>query len=183
MISWALLCYSGLSTQRNEKLQWLKCWEMTQTVPSPRPLPRIISHFPTLWSNYGAIASTAPNMESSGAELEVSQGGFLGLTQESTHRVVYYDKVLLHPLLWNRLKWLHFPETLGQWYSLYRLCQAQVTKPFSWQWLLRISIYSEKEDSTPRCSQLWGLSSGYRQHIIFQSTYFAIESFLYQNYI
>lgn len=45
MISWALPCYSGLSTQRNEKLQLLKCWEMTQTVPSPCPLFLLFLHF------------------------------------------------------------------------------------------------------------------------------------------
>lgn len=128
MISWALLCYSGLSTQRNEKLQWLRCWEMTQTVPSPRPLSWTISPLPALWSNYRVPDTAGPNTESWGAGLRMSQGGFLGLAQESTHRVVYYDKVLVHALMWNRLKGLHFPETLGPWYSLYRWCQTQSYK-------------------------------------------------------
>lgn len=145
MISWALLCYSVLSTQRNEKLPLLKCWEMTQTVPSPCPLPWTISPFPALWSNYRVpdTVFAGPNMASWGAGLRVSQGGFLGLAQESTHRIVYYDKILVHPLMWNRLKGLHFPETLGQWYSLYRRCQtpsykglflAMTTDNFHLQW-------------------------------------------------
>lgn len=183
MISWALLCYSGLSTQRNEKLQLLKCWEMTQTVPSPRPLPRIISPFPALCSHYRVPDTAGTNTESWGAGLRVSQVGFLGLARESTHRVVYYDKVLVHPLMWNRLKGLHFPETLGQWYSLHRWCQTQsykglflamTTDNFHLQWEWR---------QHPHCSQLWGLSRGYRQHIIFKSTYFSIGSFLYQDYM
>lgn len=46
MISWVLLGYSGLSTQRNEAFQLLKCWEMAQTVPNACPLPWAISPFP-----------------------------------------------------------------------------------------------------------------------------------------
>lgn len=129
MISWDLLCYSGLSTQRNEKLQLLKCWEMTQTVPSPRPLPWTISPFPALWSNYRVPDIAGPNTESWGAGLRVSQGGFLRLSRESTHRVVYYDKVLVHPLMWNRLKGLHFPDTWIVIFIIQTVPNSQLQRP------------------------------------------------------
>lgn len=93
----------------------------------------------------------------------------------------------------TRFLFIHSCETVEKVYIFQRHLDSdihytdgaklQVTKAYSWQWLLTISIYNENEDSTPQRSQLWGLSSGYRQHIIFKSTYFSIGSFLYQNYM